>query len=295
MPDTLSAQRSVQVVGLLPVSELMSSPLESAADTRLRPISSRSNAAVKELRRLFHEASPSETGDTAVEGMHLVEEAIRSGLRISTAFFAESARERAHKLLPQLPKQTQVLLLPDDVFSSAVPSESPQGVAAMVRVHQQSLADVLKSTPALLVVAAGLQDPGNLGTIARAGEAFGATGLILSEGTVSAWNWKSVRASTGSLFRLPVANAKLAAVIAELKARSIVVLASSSHKGTPIADANLTRPIALIVGNEGAGVPKHVLAQSDEVVTIPHSDKVESLNAAIATSVLLYEARRQRK
>jgi len=273
----------------------MTSPSESLADARLRLITSRSNAVVKELRRRFHEASPGESGDVAVEGLHLLEEAIRSGLRISTAFFAESARERAHKLLPQLPKQTQVLLLPDDVFSGAVPSDSPQGVAGVVRVHQHSFADVLRPAPALLVVAAGLQDPGNLGTIARAGEAFGATGLVVTEGTVSAWNWKSVRASAGSLFRLPVASTELATVIAELKARSIMVLATSSHKGTPIADADLTRPLALIVGNEGAGVPKHVLAHADEVVTIPHSDKVESLNAAIATSVVLYEARRQRK
>ncbi len=273
----------------------MPSPLESAADDRLRSISSRSNARVKELRRLFHEASPDENGEIAVEGMHLVEEAIRSGLRITSVFFAESARDRAHKLLPQLPKHTEVLLLPNDVFSSAVPSESPQGVAAMVRVGQFSLADVLRHHPALLVLAAGLQDPGNLGTIARAGEAFGATALLLAENTVSPWNWKSIRASAGSLFRVPVAKVKTDSVLAELKARGIVVLATSSHKGTPISETNLTRPLALIVGNEGAGVPKHVLAQADEVVTIPHSEKVESLNAAIAASLVLYEASRQRK
>jgi TrmH family RNA methyltransferase len=273
----------------------MTSPFESAADARLRSVTSRSNAAVKELRRLFHEASPNESDEIAIEGVHLVEEAIRSGLRITGAFFAESARERAHKLLPQLPKQTEVLLLPDDVFSSAVPSESPQGVAAIVRLHRHSLVEVLRPQPALLVIAAGLQDPGNLGTIARAGEAFGSTGLILAEGTVSAWNWKSVRASAGSLLRLPLAKAGFATVMAELKARSIVVLATSSHKGIAISEADLTRPIALIVGNEGAGVPKQVLARADEVVTIPHSDKVESLNAAIAASVVLYEASRQRK
>jgi RNA methyltransferase, TrmH family len=294
MPSRISDYRAARVVGLLPVLELVTSPSQSAADARLRPISSRSNAGVKELRRLFHDAAPNKSGEIAVEGVHLVEEAIRSGLRISSVFFAESARERAHKLLPQLPKQTEVLLLPDDVFASAVPTESPQGVAALVRLNQHSLADILQPQPSLLVLAAGLQDPGNLGTIARAGEAFGASGLILTEQTVSAWNWKSVRASAGSLFRLPAAKAELAAVIAELKSRSIVVLATSSHKGNPISETDLTRPVALIVGNEGAGVAKHLLAQADEVVTIPHSDKVESLNAAIAASVVLYEASRQR-
>jgi TrmH family RNA methyltransferase len=272
----------------------MTSPIESAAGARLSLITSRSNAAVKELRRLFHQASPNQSGEIAVEGLHLVEEAIRSGLRLSSVFFAQSARERAHKLLPQLSKQTHALLLPDDVFASAVPSESPQGVAAVVQVHQHSLADLLRPRPALLAIAAGLQDPGNLGTIARAGEAFGATGLLLAEGTVSPWNWKSMRASAGSLFRLPSAKAELNAGLAALKALNIVVLATSSHKGISMAETDLTRPLALIVGNEGAGVPKHVLAQADEVVTIPHSDQVESLNAAIATSVVLYEASRQR-
>jgi RNA methyltransferase, TrmH family len=273
----------------------MASPTESGADARLRFINSRSNASVKELRRFFHDASPDENGEIAVEGMHLVEEAIRSGLRISSVFFAESARDRAHKLLPQLPKQTQTLLLPNEVFSSAVPSESPQGVAALVRVNRFSLAEVLRPEPALVVVAAGLQDPGNLGTIARAGEAFGATGLVLAENTVSAWNWKSLRASAGSLFRLPVVKGEASRVLAELKAQGIVVLATSSHKGRPISETDLTRPLTLIVGNEGAGVSKQVLAQADEVVTIPHADKVESLNAAIATSVVLYEASRQRE
>ena len=268
--------------------------IQSAADARLRSITSRGNASVKELRRLFHDATLNEKGEVAVEGMHLVEEAIRSGLRVTSVFFAQSARERAHKLLPQLPGQTEAILLPDDVFSSAVPTETPQGVAALVRVRQSSLAEALRPEPALLVLAAGLQDPGNLGTIARAGEAFGATALLLAENTVSTWNWKSIRASAGSLFRLPVVKGDSAAVLADLKARGITVLATSSHKGIPISETDLTRPLALIVGNEGAGVPKHVLAQADELVTVPHSDKVESLNAAIAASVALYEASRQR-
>jgi len=262
---------------------------------RLRPISSRSNSRVKELRRLFHDAGPSPEGEIAVEGLHLVEEAVRSSLRITAVFFAESARARAHKLLPQLPKQTEALVLPDDVFASAVPTETPQGIAALVRVKEHSLAEVLHAKPALLVVACGLQDPGNLGTIARSGEAFGATGLLLAEKTVSPWNWKSVRASAGSLFRLPLAKVGMSVALAQLREHGITVLATSSHKGTPISEADVTRPVALIIGNEAAGVSKDVLARVDEVVVIPHSDKVESLNAAIAASLVLYEASRQRK
>ncbi len=264
-------------------------------EDRLRRISSGQNAQVKELRRAFAEAAPNANAEVAVEGMHIVEEAIRSGLRLNTVFFSESARERVHKLLPQLPAHTQALLLPDEVFANAVPSETPQGVAALVRVKSFALAEVLVSAPALLVAVAGLQDPGNLGTIARSAEAFGAGGLLLGERTVSHWNWKAVRASAGSLFRLPTLKVELATALQEIKSRGVRVLATSSHKGAPIADVDLRGPVAFIVGSEGTGVPKEVLAQVDESVVIPHSPKVESLNAGIAASIMLYEAARQRQ
>lgn len=263
-------------------------------EDRLGRINSRQNARVKELRRSFAEAAPNQQGEVAVEGMHLVEEAIRSGLRLSTVFFSESARERIHKLLPQLSSHTEALLLPDEVFASAVPSESPQGIAALVRPKSFTLDDVFAPPPALLVVTAGLQDPGNLGTITRAAEAFGVTGLLLGERTVSPWNWKAVRASAGSLFRLPALKVDLAKALDEIKARGVKVLATSSHKGTLIADADLRGPVAFLVGNEGAGLAKDLLTQADAVVAIPQSPRVESLNAGIAASIMLYEAARQR-
>ena len=227
--------------------------------------------------------------------MHLVEEAIRSGLRLGTVFFSEAARERAHKLLPQLSAHTEALLLPDDIFASAVPSESPQGVAALVRPKSFAFDEVFAPPPALLVVTAGLQDPGNLGTIARSAEAFGVTGLLLGERTVSLWNWKAVRASAGSLFRLPTLKVELRKALTEIKSRGVRVLATSSHKGASISDADLRGPVAFLVGNEGAGISKDLLAQADEVVAIPQAERVESLNAGIAASIVLYEAARQRR
>jgi TrmH family RNA methyltransferase len=266
----------------------------SAFETRLRRIDSRQNARLKELRRAFAESSLNEHGEVAIEGMHLVEEAIRSGLRLSTVFFSESARERIHKLLPQLSSQTEALLLPDSVFASAVPTETPQGIAALVRVKQAALANILEDQPALLVVAAGLQDPGNLGTIARSAEAFGVTGLLLGERTVSPWNWKALRASAGSLFRVPLAKIELDAALSEIRSRHVCVLATSSHKGKAISEVDLRGPVAFVVGNEGAGLQKDILARADETVAIPQSSKIESLNAGIAASILLYEAARQR-
>ena len=147
----------------------------------------------------------------------------------------------------------------------------------------------------MVVISAGLQDPGNLGTIARSAEAFGATGMLLGERSVSQWNWKALRASAGSMFRLPVAKVELVAAVREAKMRGLRILASSSHKGTIISRVDFRRSVALLVGNEGSGLPKDVFAQADEIVVIPHSPKVESLNAGIAASIVLYEAARQRR
>ena len=263
-------------------------------DDRLRRVASRQNARVKELRRAFHEAAPTVKGEVAIEGMHLLEEAIRAGLKLSSVFVSEPAAERARKLLPQLSAHTETLLLPDEIFASAVPTETPQGIAALVKVKSFALDDALVPAPALLVIAAGLQDPGNLGTIVRSAEAFAATGLLVAERTVSPWNWKAVRASAGSMFRLPVVKVMLAEALAEVKRRGLRVLATSSHKGTQIGECDLRGSVAIIIGNEGAGLPKDVLAQADEAVCIPQSPKVESLNAGIATSIILYEAARQR-
>lgn len=264
------------------------------SEDRFRRVASRQNARVIELRRAFSEAAPSEKGEVAIEGMHPVEEAIRAGLRLGTVFFSESARERAHKLIPQLSSHTETLLLPDDVFSSAVPTETPQGVAALVGVKVFRMDDAFLPAPALAVISAGLQDPGNLGTIARSAEAFGATGMLLGERTVSPWNWKAIRASAGSMFRLPTVKVELASALRGAKARGMRVLATSSHKGTLISQVDLRGPVALIVGNEGSGLPKDVLAQADEIVSIPQSARVDSLNAGIAASIVLYEAARQR-
>ncbi len=268
---------------------------ETSFEERLRRVEGRHNARVKELRRGFREAAPNPQGEVAIEGMHLVEEAIRSGLRLSTVFFSDSARQRAHKLLPQLSAHTETLLLPDDVFASAVPSETPQGIAALVRVKSFSLEDLLARQPALLLMTAGLQDPGNLGTIARSGEAFGATGVLLGEGTVSPWNWKATRASAGALFRLASLKLPLGEALPRIKLRGVRVLATSSHKGMAVWDADLRAPVAILIGGEGAGIPKEILAQADELIAIPQSSNVESLNAGIAASVVLYEAARQRK
>ena len=263
----------------------------------MRRVSSRQNGLVKELRKAFYQGDSSEQGAVAIEGVRIIEEAIRSGLRFQTVFFSESGAAHAARLLPQISSHVEALLLPNDVFSNAVSTETPQGVAALVKLKPAKLEDLLEqvSTDFLLAGAGGIQDPGNLGTIIRSAEAFSARGVLLGEKTVSHFNPKVVRASAGSVFRQPLLPIKLGEVISVLKDRGVRMVASSSHKGQPVDQADLTGPLALLVGNEGAGLPAEILAEADELVTIPHSSRVESLNAGMAAGILLYEAARQRK
>jgi RNA methyltransferase, TrmH family len=263
---------------------------------RLRPVAGRHNTLIKEVRRAFARGELTAGGECAVEGVRIVEEAIRSGLHLRAVLFSESGESRAGRLLPQLAAQVETLLLPDKLFTSVVPSETPQGVAALVRMKSYALQDLLGAeTGSLVVAVAGVQDPGNLGTILRSAEAFGASGVLLGENTVSAYNSKVVRASAGSIFRIPLVKQDLGTALPALRERRLRLLATSSHKGTPMNEAEFTSPLALLVGSEGAGVPPKIMAQVDEVVAIPHSPKVESLNAGVAASIVLYEAARQRK
>jgi TrmH family RNA methyltransferase len=270
---------------------------------RLRRIEGRHNPLVKQLRQAFSRAELTEGGDCAVEGLRILEEAIRSGLRLSAVFFRESAQDRAERLLPQIGAHVETLLLPDRLFDSLVPSESPQGVAALVRLREFALDDLIERLQlGPIVVLAGLQDPGNLGTILRSSEAFGSAGVVLGEGTVSPFNSKVIRASAGSVFRLPLvhghgksAAGKLEEVAEKLRTQDVRLIATSSHKGTALDEADLKGPTALFFGNEGAGLPRELMARMDEFISIPHTPLVESLNAGVAASIVLYEAAKQRK
>jgi TrmH family RNA methyltransferase len=272
----------------------MSQAFSNPPHERLRSIVSRQNTLVKDLRKAFSQATPADDGSVAIEGVKLVEEAIRSGLRLRAVFFSESARERANRLLPQLSQATETILLPDDIFHSAVATETPQGVAALVQPLACTLEDLFRPAAPLILGCAGLQDPGNLGTILRSAEAFGASGVLTTDGTVSAANPKVARASAGSVFRLPVIKLSTAQALAALEENSIRLAVTSSHKGRPVQEIDLTLRTAIFIGSEGQGVPRALLDAADEAILIPHSPKVESLNAGIAASILLYEAQRQR-
>ena len=255
----------------------------------------RHNQRLKELRLAFRRAELTSRGECAIEGVKLVEEALRSGRHLNTLFFSETARPLAEKLLPQIAARTETLVLPDALFNSIVPSDSPQGVAALIKLQAFSMDKLLSCAgDGPFVVVAGVQDPGNLGTILRSAEAFGAAGIFLTEGSVSPYNSKVLRGSAGSIFRLPFLQITSSELIPLLRGRKIRLLATSSHEGTPLPQISWTLPLAVFIGNEGAGLSREIMRQVDETMAIPQANQVESLNAGVAASIVLYEAAKNR-
>jgi TrmH family RNA methyltransferase len=253
-------------------------------------ISSRTNSRVKQLRAAFSGTRRLSEGLIAIEGEHLLQEALRSGI-IPKTIFVTPQYSKAVDSHPD----TEMLLLSEDVFESTVETHSPQGVAALIEPPAFAIEEMLHS-PALILIAAELQDPGNLGTLIRSAEAFGATGVLLTPGTVGQWNQKVIRSSVGSVFRVPVTTADEVQVAA-LQERGLRLLAAiGSQDGNVLnaQEANLRQPSAIMIGNEGAGLSDNWLRLANARVTIPCPGPVESLNAAIAGSLLLYEASRQR-
>lgn len=262
---------------------------------RTAAVTSRTHPLLKQLRGAFAGNLRLSGGLVAIEGEHLLYEALRSGVRLERVFLADD------RPAPEwLPEAVAVLEVEREALRSAAETLSPQGVAALVRAPEWRLEEVCRpEIGPLVLIAAGLQDPGNLGTLVRSAEAFGAACVLTTAGTVSIWNAKAVRASAGSAFRLAVIRIT-GEDLADLRHKGLQIFAAvaqESREGMPAmeaAEADLQGACALLIGNEGSGLTQEWLALATGRIAIPMPGPVESLNAAIAGSILLYEAARQR-
>ena len=259
--------------------------------TALAPITSKTNARVKALRASFSgkAAQPGEL--LGLEGEHLIAEAVRSGLALETLFLREGSDGMLVRPALAGLEATSALTLSREVFASAVETASPQGIAATIVIPEpRPGAQQLQST---VLILESLQDPGNLGTLIRSAEAFGAQQIFLTPDTVNPWNPKVIRASAGSVFRMPIARASLPQIAAQLAQQGTVLYAAvaQSHDSISLLETTFAPRTAFLIGNEGAGLSTAALALAHHRVRIPCA--VESLNAAVAGSTLLYEALRQ--
>jgi TrmH family RNA methyltransferase len=260
-----------------------------------RIVQSKQNSRLKELRAALARPGRERRNLAGIEGPNLLKEALGAGLRVECIFVAQGD-EHLLDALPLSP-ETEILLLPKALLDSVLTTEAPQSVAALIEPPAWSWSDLLEGrgkTAPLIVVLAAIQDPGNLGTILRSAEAFGASGILTLPGTVNPWNPKTVRASAGSIFRLPLLAATAEECFSRLRQSGIRIFTTALREASPAHRADLTGPTALIIGNEGNGVPPELAAQAEASITIPCPGPVESLNASVAAAVLLYEASRQR-
>lgn len=263
---------------------------------RIRQVVSPSNPVLKVFRRALLDGATRQ-GWLGVEGPLLLEEALnaRETATVQCVLVGESAARKFHALLERLPKETELVAVSDRMFEQIAATQTPQGVAALVEVRPPDLDAILSRPGVILLVACGVQDPGNIGAIVRSGQALGASALVTLRETVSPFNPKAVRASAGGVLRLPLLrNQEAGPLIERLRRARVRVVAADRRSSTPLAKADLTVSVAFLIGKEATGLPPEVARAADALLSIPIRPETDSVNAATAAGIFLYEAARQR-
>jgi len=263
-------------------------------------IASRKNPFVATVRRV---ADGEDRDRVLLDGLHLLEEARAAQIPIASAAFTARALAtpdgRARRLATALAGTgVRVVQVADPVMEALSPTTHPSGVVAVATRPRHALDDVLGKPggpPALVIVAVDVQDPGNVGAIARVAEAAGATGYVVAGQSADPFGWKALRGSMGSVLRLPtVHDGDPTTVIGVLRQHRLLCLAAAPAGAVSFEAIDWRVPLACFVGSEGAGLSDEVLQMADRRVRIPMAEPVESLNVAVSAGLLLYEARRQR-
>jgi len=265
-------------------------------------ITSAQNPLVKRLQLLLERKGREQAGSYLVEGAHLVEEALNSKATVTTILYdSERELDAACRLaLTNIGPDVQVVAASEAVLAKLSETKSPQGIVAVVKKNQQNWEEWMErliqaKQDALLLFLDEIQDPGNLGTILRTAEAAGVDGVVLGRGSVDLYNGKVVRATMGAMFRLPIFTLSLPATAEEWRSRGGRLLTTTLRENSRSYDSvDYNGKIAIVIGNEGRGVSEEMVAQADALVHIPIYGQAESLNAAVAAGLLVYEARRKK-
>jgi RNA methyltransferase, TrmH family len=253
-------------------------------------LTSTRNPVLQAIRRAAASGRSTEDGLIVAEGPHLLEEALRGEWRIEQVFATERARARYSQLLLRV--DAEIVEVSERAFASTATTETTQEVLALLRPRNWSWKDLL-GPRALVVALDGIQDPGNAGTIVRSAEAFSATGLVFLRGCVRIANGKLLRAAAGSLFRVPFLEAiTIEQFVEHVRLDDLPLYALIKDASATLDDADLQSGCTLAVGGEGSGISRELLLAA-QAVSIPTA-KVESLNAATACSLALFEAYRRR-
>ena len=257
-------------------------------------ITSRQHAIVKTFRRVAR----GDVGLALLDGWHLLSDAVDADLRVQTVAVTTRAAgddESARILGRVRARGATIVDVSTPVMDALSPVRTPPGVVAIVERPSVPVTRLFRPSPALIVLAIDMQDPGNVGAVIRAAEAGGATGVAFAGTSADPWGWKSLRAAMGSTFRLPVVKADEPGTLLDaIRNAGVAALATIPRGGRSMHDTDLRGGVAIMMGGEGAGLSQEFVETADGTVSIPMHGGAESLNVAVAAALLVYEARRQR-
>jgi TrmH family RNA methyltransferase len=262
-----------------------------------KPITSRENTIIKYLRSLSDPKNRRRERSVLIEGIKMVEDALRDRLDVTLiAASPDLVRHHGRGILTLAENgSVKIVWISRRLMDAVSESKTPQPVMAVAKIRNFSEDGLLENSAGLIIIAHRLQDPGNLGTIIRTAEAVGASGVAITSNTVDPFNAKALRASMGSILRLPIVQiGDGAAFMQACKRKGFQTVAAVVAGGQSLFDVDLKKPTAVILGQEGAGLAHDIIAAVDLQVRIPMSEAIDSLNVATAAAVILYEAIRQR-
>ncbi|MDF2537889.1 MAG: hypothetical protein K0S76_910 [Herbinix sp.] len=259
-------------------------------------ISSISNSQIKNLVLLQKKAKArKEQGIFVVEGIKMFEEAKEAGLLIK-AYTSESFYDAVTKEHSDYFDSLDVEILTDAVFKEASDTQTPQGILGTVKISEYSPEAILKHPEACLLLLEDIRDPGNLGTMIRTAEGAGITGIIMNGSSVDSYNPKVIRSTMGSIYRVPFCYVDdFKQILADIKNRGVTVFAAHLMGRPYDTEGSFRGKCAFLIGNEANGLSEEISSMADTLIKIPMAGKVESLNAAVAAAILMYEAARQRR
>lgn len=256
-------------------------------------IVSTQNPRVKQWAQLLNRRGRQKFGQYIIEGVHLVEEAVKVNAAVTVIVY-QLNRPLPEPLYERMRDRVEWVGVSPEIMAKCTDTETPQGLFAIIDMpttRDQHFMDIICD---LAVVVDGVQDPGNLGTIIRSADAVGAGGILLGKGSVDLYNPKTIRSTMGSMFHLPIIECDLTDVLPDAKERGIQIIGTSLQANCSCYEIDFRHPTWIIVGNEGQGVSPEVSALVSQNVIIPMQGQAESLNVAMAATVLLFEASRQR-
>ncbi|ADL11942.1 TrmH family RNA methyltransferase [Acetohalobium arabaticum] len=261
-------------------------------------ISSFKNSKIKFLRSLYRKKYRRRNNKFILEGSRIITDALEAKADIDQIFYSAQflSQQKNKELLAQLREVTEIIEITDSLLNKIADTATPQGIIAIVNQPEFELEDFLIEDNDLFLIIDRIQDPGNLGTILRTADGAGVDGVFLLKGTVDIYNLKTIRATMGSLFRVPVFGLNSPSDLTDiLQMKDIQMVAADIEAKDYYYELDYNQPTALVIGNEGAGAQPETLKLADKKVKIPLSEGIDSLNAAIASGIIMYEMVRQRK